>query len=64
MAQGHVVHRIENQIGIIEFGHPRSNSLPGNILNKLALTITELESISRKNRPAILWSLVIIASVC
>ena len=42
MEHGHVVHRIENQIGIIEFGHPRSNSLPGNILNKLALTITEL----------------------
>ena len=42
MEQGHVISRIENQIGIIEFGHPLSNSLPGNILNKLALTITEL----------------------
>lgn len=42
MEQGHVKSTIENQIGIIEFGHPLSNSLPGNILNKLALTITEL----------------------
>ena len=42
MEQGHVISTIENQIGIIEFGHPLSNSLPGNLLNKLALTITEL----------------------
>ena len=42
MEQGHVISTIENQIGIIEFGHPLSNSLPGNILNKLALTISEL----------------------
>lgn len=42
MEQGHVISTIENQIGIIEFGHPLSNSLPGNILNNLALTITEL----------------------
>ena len=42
MEQGHVISTIENQIGIIEFGHPLSNSLPGNILNKLASTITEL----------------------
>lgn len=42
MEQGHVISTIENQIGIIEFGHPFSNSLPGNILNKLASTITEL----------------------
>ena len=42
MEQGHVISTIENQIGIIEFGHPLSNSLPGKILNKLALTITEL----------------------
>lgn len=42
MEQGHVISTIENQIGIIEFGHPLSNSLPGNILNKLALTINEL----------------------
>lgn len=42
MEQGHVISTIENQIGIIEFGHPLSNSLPGNLLNKLASTITEL----------------------
>jgi len=42
MEQGHVASKIENQIGVIEFGHPLSNSLPGSILNKLALSITEL----------------------
>jgi len=42
MEQGHVASKIESQIGIIEFGHPLSNSLPGSILNKLALSITEL----------------------
>ena len=33
--------KIENGIGTIEFFHPQSNSLPGNILAKLANTITE-----------------------
>ena len=42
MEKGHVASHIENEIGIIEFGHPLSNSLPGNILNKLANTIIEL----------------------
>ena len=32
---------IEKGIGIIEFFHPQSNSLPGNILSKLANTITK-----------------------
>ena len=31
----------ENGIGIIEFFHPQSNSLPGEILKKLSDTITE-----------------------
>lgn len=31
--------KIENNIGTIEFYHPQSNSLPGNILNELAYTI-------------------------
>ena len=31
--------KIENNIGTIEFYHPQSNSLPENILNKLAYTI-------------------------
>lgn len=31
---------IENEIGTIEFFHPQSNSLPGNILAELASTIT------------------------
>ena len=32
---------VENGIGTIEFFHPQSNSLPGEILQKLADTITE-----------------------
>ena len=32
---------VENGIGTIEFFHPQSNSLPGDILQKLADTITE-----------------------
>ena len=31
----------ENGIGTIEFFHPQSNSLPGEILEKLSDTITE-----------------------
>ena len=43
MEQGHVnSHLQEDGIGIIEFGHPLSNSLPGVILNKLANAITDL----------------------
>ena len=41
--QGHVNVSIdESGIGTIEFGHPLSNSLPGNVLRKLADTITTL----------------------
>ena len=32
---------VVNRIGTIEFFHPQSNSLPGEILQKLADTITE-----------------------
>ncbi len=40
--QGHVHFEVgSNGIGVIEFGHPLSNSLPGKILRKLAQTITE-----------------------
>lgn len=39
---GFVEYSIENKIATIEFGHPASNSLPGNILNKLAETISEV----------------------
>ena len=31
----------ENGIGTIEFYHPQSNSLPGEILSKIAKTISE-----------------------
>lgn len=37
----YVNYKIEDGIGKIEFFHPRSNSLPGAILQKLADTITE-----------------------
>ena len=40
--QGHVEINIQTSgIGVIEFGHPMSNSLPGKILRKLAQTIEE-----------------------
>lgn len=40
--EGDVVYKISDGIGTIEFGHPKSNSLPGKVLKKLAETITEL----------------------
>lgn len=40
--EGYVKHEIENLLATVEFYHPRSNSLPGNILSKLAETIEEL----------------------
>lgn len=41
MDNGHVKFSIKNGIGEIEFYHPRSNSLPGEILAKLASTIQQ-----------------------
>ncbi len=40
--EGHVTHSINEGIATIEFGHPKSNSLPGKVLKKLAETITHL----------------------
>ncbi len=40
--EGYVKYEIENSVGTIEFFHPLSNSLPGDILSKLAHTIDEL----------------------
>ena len=41
--EGHVNVSIDDKgIATIEFGHPLSNSLPGKILEKLALSITQL----------------------
>jgi len=40
--EGYVKHEIKNSLGIIEFYHPLSNSLPGDILSKLASTIDDL----------------------
>ena len=39
--QGSVTLEIKNYIGTIEFFHPQSNSLPSEILNKLASTISQ-----------------------
>ncbi|MBN4062400.1 enoyl-CoA hydratase/isomerase family protein, partial [Bacteroidales bacterium AH-315-I05] len=39
--EGDVQMAIENEIATIEFSHPASNSLPGNVLQKLADTIIE-----------------------
>ena len=39
--QPYVKQTIENEVGYIEFFHPAHNSLPGNILAKLADTIAE-----------------------
>ncbi|MDC1067812.1 enoyl-CoA hydratase/isomerase family protein [Candidatus Kapabacteria bacterium] len=41
MKEAYVNYTIENGIGKIEFFHPRSNSLPGTILQELAETITK-----------------------
>lgn len=39
---GSIVITIENKIAVLEFGHPASNSLPGNILNRLTNEINTL----------------------
>ena len=36
---GDVITEINNGIGVIEFDHPKSNSLPGKVLKKLADSI-------------------------
>lgn len=41
LTQPYVTLEIENQVGTIEFFHPAHNSLPGDILAKLAQTITD-----------------------
>lgn len=41
---GNVALSINNNIGTIEFSHPKGNSLPGAILRKLATTIDEARS--------------------
>jgi methylglutaconyl-CoA hydratase len=38
---GYVTLDIQDKVGIVTFFHPKSNSLPAEILNKLAETITE-----------------------
>lgn len=40
--EGKVTVKTENKIGTISFYHPQSNSLPGEILNQIAETITKV----------------------
>ncbi len=40
--QAYVKHHIENNIATVEFSTPEHNSMPGNILAKLAETVTEM----------------------
>src|SRR5690625_2868509 len=40
--EAYVKKEVENGIALVEFFHPAHNSLPGNILTKLANTITEV----------------------
>ena len=40
--EAYVKHNIQNNITTIEFFHPEQNSLPGDVLKKLADTITEI----------------------
>ncbi|NBC57305.1 MAG: enoyl-CoA hydratase/isomerase family protein [Bacteroidetes bacterium] len=42
MTEPYVKHTVNQNIGTIEFFHPAHNSLPSNILSKLAETITKL----------------------
>lgn len=42
MSEGHVTSSIENGIGTVTFFHPQSNSMPGDLLRKLADEITAL----------------------
>lgn len=46
---GSLLTNIQNQIATIEFGHPASNSLPADLLNRLAM---EIQSLS--NNPSVL----------
>src|SRR5690606_38257557 len=42
MTEAHVTHTVQNGIATIEFFHPEQNSLPGNILAELALSIKDV----------------------
>lgn len=44
MSNGSLYTHIQNNIATIEFGHPASNSLPGELLSRLAASFNELSS--------------------
>ena len=44
--EGKVTTSIENKIGTISFYHPKSNSLPGSVLNELVEDLTQISAIA------------------
>ena len=68
MSQGKVELTVDKGVGIVSFFHPKSNSLPGEILRKLADTISKaaegvasinfLEPPKTKNVILIIWESV------
>lgn len=44
MSNGSLYTHIQNNIATIEFGHPASNSFPGELLNRLTISLNELSS--------------------
>lgn len=52
---GYVTYAVDKKIGTIEFYHPKGNSLPGDILQKLADTITKA-GIDDKNNVIVIKS--------
>lgn len=44
MSNGSLYTHIQNNIATIEFGHPASNSLPGELLNRLTISFNELSA--------------------
>jgi methylglutaconyl-CoA hydratase len=43
-SNGSILITIENKIAVLEFGHPASNSLPGDLLNRLTNAINDLSN--------------------
>ena len=50
LIDGDVILEINKGIGVIEFDHPKSNSLPGKVLKKLAEKYLPKQIINKKKR--------------
>ena len=44
MSEGSVKSAIQNGVGVIEFSHPKANSLPSNLLSEIATSITSFST--------------------